>query len=104
MNVEILIIFVNESDRIHHQSTVDFIIQRALELGLSGASTFRAIDGFGNHHHLHPQTLLSMTNDEGAAIVVTDTSTKVDLLLESLSGLGIQALILRVPAIRQVLE
>ncbi|WP_298341903.1 DUF190 domain-containing protein [Ferrimicrobium sp.] len=104
MNIDILIIFVNESDRIHHHSSADFIIQQALELGLSGASTFRAIDGFGNHHHLHPQTLLSMTDDEGVAIVVTDTPTKVDLLLESLSGVGIKAFTLRVPATRQVLE
>ncbi len=103
MNVDILIIFVNESDRIHHQSVAEFIIQRALELGISGASTFRAIDGFGTHHHLHPQTLLSMTNDEGAAIVVTDSSTKVDLLLESLNGVGVKASTVRVPADRQVL-
>ncbi len=103
MNVDILIIFVNESDHIHHQSALEFIIQRALELGISGASTFRAIDGFGSHHHLHPQTLLSMTDDEGAAIVVTDTSTKVDLLVESLNRAGVRASTLRVPATRQVL-
>lgn len=97
MNTELLIVFVNESDRIQHHSVTDFIIRQALELGVAGASAFRAIDGFGKHHRLHHQTLLSMTDDEGAAIFLSDTSEKLDILANTLSKAGVKATTLRIP-------
>ncbi|WP_298336913.1 DUF190 domain-containing protein [Ferrimicrobium sp.] len=98
MDTELLIIFVNESDRVHHRSAADFIIRQALDAGLVGASAFRAIDGFGTHHRLHHQTLLSMTDDEGIAIFVSDTPDKLDHFVGALSAAGVSAATLRLPA------
>ncbi|KJE77755.1 DUF190 domain-containing protein [Ferrimicrobium acidiphilum] len=97
MDAELLVIFVNESDRVHHHSAVDFIIRQALDQGLAGASAFRAIDGYGIHHRLHHQTLLSMTDDEGVAIFISDTSDKLNHLVSTLSTAGVRAATLRLP-------
>ncbi|WP_298209906.1 DUF190 domain-containing protein [Ferrimicrobium sp.] len=98
METELLVIFINESDRVHHHSAVDFIIRQALDSGLAGASAFRAIDGFGNHHRLHHQTLLSMTDDEGVAICVSGTSDALSQFLGALTAAGVIAATLRLPA------
>ncbi len=98
MDYEILVIFVNESDRIHHHSAVDYIIRQALTAELAGASAFRAIDGFGIHHRMHRQTLLSMTDDEGVAVVICDTTEKLDRFLASLADAGVTGATLRLPA------
>jgi PII-like signaling protein len=98
MEHEILVIFVNESDRIHHHPAVDYIIREALTANLAGASAFRAVEGFGIHHHLHRETLLSMTDDEGVAVAVVDTPAKLDAFVASLVDAGVKGNTLRMPA------
>lgn len=97
MDTELLVIFVNESDRVHKHSAANYIIRQARDQGLAGASAFRAIDGYGAHLSLHRQTLLSMTDDEGVAIFISDTSDKLDHLISTLGAAGVKASTLRLP-------
>ncbi|MHB8188979.1 MAG: DUF190 domain-containing protein [Ferrimicrobium sp.] len=85
------IIFLNESDRTHHRPVVDYILQEALKSNLSGATAFRAIDGFGAHLRLHRSTLLSMTDDEGVMILIVDLEERLHPFLEHLAAQGVSA-------------
>jgi PII-like signaling protein len=98
MSDELCIIMVNESDRIHHKPVVDFIIREALHAKLRGATAFRAIDGFGAHLRIHHATLLSMTDDEGVAILIADSSERLEAFLAQLGAAGVQAATVRVAA------
>lgn len=97
MSEELCIILVNESDRVHHKPVVDVIVREALSSHLRGATAFRAIDGFGAHLRIHHATLLSMTDDEGVAILIADSSERLDGFLAHLGDLGVKAATIRVP-------
>jgi PII-like signaling protein len=85
-----LMLFLNESDRVHHRPVVDFTMREAMKLGLRGATAFRAIEGFGAHLHLHRDNLLSMSDDEGIVIVIADVKEKIDALISQLDRDGVK--------------
>lgn len=93
-----VIVFVNEGDRIGHEAVVDHVMRRALDLGLGGASAFRAVESFGEHLRLRRSTLLSLDNDEGIAIVIADQADRIEALLERLDGDGVRALAIEFPS------
>jgi PII-like signaling protein len=93
-----LLLFVNEADRVHHAEVVDHVMRRAMELGLSGATAFRAVEGFGEHLQLRRSTLLSLSDDEGIVIVAVDESARIAALLERLEADGVHALAVELAA------
>ena len=95
MESETAILFVNEGDRLHGQSVVGHVMRVAISEHLSGATAFRAIEGFGSHLKLHRDTLLSMSDNEGVAILVVDSPDKIERCLARLSGDGLHCSVLR---------
>lgn len=93
-----VILFVNEGDRISHGSVVDHVMRRALDLGMRGATAFRAVESFGEHLRLRRATLLSLDDDEGIAIVIADEADRVEALLERLDADGVRALAIEFPS------
>ncbi|WP_406141753.1 DUF190 domain-containing protein [Streptomyces sp. NBC_01089] len=80
-------IFVGESDLWHHKPVYSEIVHRAHGAGLSGASVFRGIEGFGSSSMIHTQRLLSLSEDLPVAVVIVDTPDRIRAFLPQLDEL-----------------
>ena len=80
-----LYIYLDESQRIHKKSALDFLASKAKEATL-GMTVFRGIEGIGSHHHLHRERILSLSDDLPIVIVLIDTSEKIDSFLDSIES------------------
>ncbi len=80
-----LYIYLDESQRIHKRSALDFLASKAKEATL-GMTVFRGIEGIGSHHHLHRERILSLSDDLPIVIVLIDTNEKIDSFLDSIES------------------
>lgn len=69
------------------------LLRRARKAGLAGLTVFEAHEGFGSSGRLHRSHLVS--DDAPLALVVVDTSERIETFLESVSGLleGVQVVL-----------
>ncbi|WP_326701337.1 DUF190 domain-containing protein [Streptomyces sp. NBC_01754] len=97
-----LTVLVDDTDLWHHRPLSSEIVHRAHAAGLSGASVFHGVEGFGGRQMVHTNRLLSMAEDLPVAVVVVDGEARIRAFLPELEELGIQGLITveRVEAIR----
>lgn len=60
----------------HHHSVSEEVVQRALNAGLSGASVFHGIEGYGRSGVVHTSMLADVMEDLPCALVILDASEK----------------------------
>lgn len=90
----LLRIFIGESDKIHHQSLFDLIVQTARKEGLAGVTVIRGIEGFGARSRtIHSAKILRLSEDLPIVLELVDTEEKIknflpllDTFLESSGG------------------
>ncbi|SED19856.1 hypothetical protein SAMN05216483_3330 [Streptomyces sp. 2131.1] len=82
-----LTVLVGESDSWHHKPVYTEIVHRAHAAGLSGASVFRGIEGFGASSTIHTQRLLSLSEDLPVAVIVVDAEEAVRAFLPRIAEL-----------------
>ncbi|GAB7102171.1 DUF190 domain-containing protein [Streptomyces phaeofaciens JCM 4814] len=70
-------VFLSENDTWHHRPLSTEIVHRAHAAGLSGASVFRGVEGFGASSVIHTSRLLSLSEDLPVAVVIVDTEERV---------------------------
>lgn len=63
-----LTFYVPESRRLHGVLAYEWLLERALKLGLHGGSAFRATAGFGRRHHLHEASFFELAGDLPMAV------------------------------------
>jgi PII-like signaling protein len=80
----LLRVFIGESDRHEHRPLYEAILRRARELGLSGATVLRGVEGFGANSVVHRASLLEMSTDLPIVIEIVDTEEKIKRLLPDL--------------------
>jgi PII-like signaling protein len=81
---KLLRIFIGERDRHGHLPLYEWIVRRARERGLSGATVLRGIEGFGARSLLHKANLLDLSADLPIIIEIVDTSEAVDSFLSEI--------------------
>jgi PII-like signaling protein len=72
-----LTIIVGETDAVGHRPLYTEIVHRAHEAGLSGASVFRGVEGFGAGGRVHTTRLLDLAEDLPVSVVIVDTADKI---------------------------
>ncbi|GAA2810190.1 DUF190 domain-containing protein [Kitasatospora paracochleata] len=92
-----LTVLIGENDRWHHRPLYSEIVHRAHAAGLSGASVFRGIEGFGASSLVHTARLLSLSEDLPVAVVVVDAEERVRGFLPQLEELVGEGLVLVEP-------
>ena len=77
----LLRIFIGESDRHDGQLLHEWIVTRAREEGLAGATVLRGMMGFGAHSRLHTFKIERLSQDLPIIIEIVDTREKLEAFL-----------------------
>ena len=83
---KLLRIFIGESDRHEGIPLYEWIVRRARENGLAGATVLRGLEGFGAHSRLHTAKILRLSTDLPIVIEIVDTEEKIEAFLPSIDG------------------
>jgi PII-like signaling protein len=77
----LLRIFIGESDRHEGQPLYQWLLLKAREQGLAGATVLRGIAGFGAHSRLHSAKLLRLSEDLPIVVEIVDTRERIEAFL-----------------------
>ena len=71
-------IFIGESDRHDGMPLYEWIVQKAMECGLAGATVLRGLQGFGAHSRIHTAKILRLSEDMPLIIEIVDTLENIE--------------------------
>jgi PII-like signaling protein len=77
----LLRIFIGESDRHDGKLLYEWIVTKAREAGLAGATVMRGMMGFGAHSRLHTFKIERLSQDLPVNIEIVDTREKLESFL-----------------------
>jgi PII-like signaling protein len=75
---QLLRIFIGESDKYGRQPLYEWIVRKAREFGLAGATVFRGVEGFGARSRVHTAKILRLSSDLPIVIEIVDTPKKIE--------------------------
>ncbi len=78
---QVLRVYMGESDKHGAHSLHEWMIKEAQKQGLSGATVFRGITGFGKHHHIHTANVLVLSTELPLVVEIIDTKEKITAFL-----------------------
>jgi uncharacterized protein len=82
----LLRIFIGESDRHDDKLLYEWIVLKAREEGLAGATVLRGMMGFGAHSRLHTFKIERLSQDLPIVIEIVDTREKLEGFLASIDN------------------
>jgi hypothetical protein len=82
----LLRIFVGESDRHEGLPLYEWIVRKAREQGLAGATVLRGLEGFGARSRIHTAKILRLSTDLPIVIEIVDTREKIEDFLPLVDG------------------
>ena len=74
----LLRIFIGESDKYERQPLYEWIVRKARETGLAGATVLRGLEGYGASSRLHTAKLLRLSSDLPIVIEIVDTNENIE--------------------------
>jgi uncharacterized protein len=74
---KLLRIFIGESDRHEGQPLYEWIVRKANEEGLAGATVLRGLLGFGAHSRIHTSKILRLSTDLPIVVEIVDTEERI---------------------------
>ncbi|MFQ6004234.1 MAG: DUF190 domain-containing protein [Woeseia sp.] len=80
-NGKLLRIFVGENDTYDGLALYDWIVRKARESGLAGATVLRGLEGYGAHSRLHTAKVLRLSSDLPIVVEIVDTEDKIEAFL-----------------------
>jgi hypothetical protein len=82
----LLRVFIGESDRHEGKPLHEWIVLKARERGLAGATVLRGIMGFGAHSRLHTFRVERLSEDLPIIVEIVDTQEKLESFLQVVDG------------------
>jgi hypothetical protein len=82
----LLRVFIGESDKHEGIPLYEWIVRKAREHGLAGATALRGIEGFGANSRLHTAKILRLSTDLPVIVEIVDTIEKIDAFLPVIDG------------------
>lgn len=83
---QLLRIFVGEGDRHEGVPLYEWIVRRAREQHMAGATVLRGLEGFGAHSRMHTAKILRLSQDLPIIIEIVDTAEKIQEFLSAIDG------------------
>ena len=78
---KLLRIFIGESDKREGLPLYEWIVRKACEHGLAGATVLRGLEGFGAHSRVHTAKILRLSTDLPIVVEIVDTEDKIEAFL-----------------------
>jgi len=78
---KLLRIFIGENDKFEGRPLYEWIVHKARERGLAGATVLRGLEGFGAHSRLHTAKILRLSNDLPIVVEIVDSEEKIESFL-----------------------
>lgn len=78
---KLLRIFIGENDKHDGRPLYEWIVRKAREHGLAGATVLRGLEGFGARSRLHTAKVLRLSSDLPIVIEIVDTGEKIESFL-----------------------
>jgi hypothetical protein len=78
---KLLRIFVGENDTHEGVALYEWIVQKAREHGLAGATVLRGLEGFGAHSRVHTAKVLRLSTELPIVVEIVDTEDKIEAFL-----------------------
>ena len=91
---KLLRIFIGESDRWHHRSLADAILEMLREEGLAGATVLRGVAGFGAHSRIHTAHVLRLSEDLPIVIELVDRPDRIERIMPRLDEMVQEGLVM----------
>ena len=79
---KLLRIFIEESDKHDGLPLYEWIVVKAKEMNIAGATVLRGMEGFGEHKQVHTASILRLSLDLPIIIEIVDTEENIEALLE----------------------
>jgi PII-like signaling protein len=89
---KLLRIFLGESDKHEGIPLYEWIVRKAREEGLAGATVLRGLEGFGAHSLLHTAKVLRLSSDLPLVIEIVDTEENIERFLPMIDDAIIEGL------------
>lgn len=83
----LLRVFIGESDEHEDKPLYEAIVRKVRELGLSGATVLRGVEGFGSNSVVHRAALLEMSTDLPIVVEIVDVESKIKQLVPHLEAM-----------------
>lgn len=77
----LLRIFIGENDRHDNRPLYEWLVVKAREMGLAGATVIRGVEGFGAKSRLHTAKILRLSTDLPIVVEIVDTKDKIEAFL-----------------------
>lgn len=77
----LLRIFIGESDKHEGIPLYEWLVRRAKQEGISGATVLRGIEGYGGHSKIHSAKILQLSTDLPVVVELIDTLEKIDAFM-----------------------
>lgn len=77
----LLRIFIGEDDKHEGMPLFEWIIQKAREHSLAGATVLRGLEGFGTHSRMHTAKILRLASDLPIVIEIVDIKEKIEAFI-----------------------
>ena len=78
---QLLRIFIGESDRHEGMPLYEWLVRKAREQGMAGATVLRGLEGFGARSRVHTAKILRLSEDLPIIVEIVDTPEKIDRFL-----------------------
>jgi len=82
----LLRIFIGESDKHEGVPLYEWIVRKAREQGLAGATVLRGLEGFGAHSRVHTAKILRLSTDLPIVVEIVDSLEKIEAFLPAVDG------------------
>jgi PII-like signaling protein len=82
----LLRIFIGESDKHEGLPLYEWIVRKARERGLAGATVLRGLEGFGAHSRVHTAKILRLSTDLPIVVEIVDSLEKIEAFLPAVDG------------------
>jgi len=79
---QLLRIFIGESDRYEGVPLYEWLVRKAREQHLAGATVLRGLEGFGAHSRMHTAKILRLSQDLPIIVEIVDTREHIQSFLE----------------------
>ncbi len=80
----LLRIYIGESDKKEGIPLYEWIVRKASDSNLAGATVLRGMEGFGTHNQIHTAKILRMSDDLPVVIEIVDEREKIESFMNQI--------------------